>query len=224
MHSRLARLCKKLRGVLTLAFVGALAGALPGCEAAGYVADVFSPDKKTVNVTGEYFGLNNQSVAVLVSADLPVLEAYPHAPLEVSSALSEVIAANVPGVKVKDPIAVSQFQTRNIYWSTESYGKLAEKLGVNRLVVVELFKYQTRIPGNAEQYRGVIQARVEVSEADGPTPHNPSYTTDVEAAYPNYTTEGIPYANELAIRKGMLDQFAALAGGRFYDHTVQRDN
>lgn len=197
--------------------------AMTGCEAAGYIAQGIAGGEQTVDVTAEYYGLNNQSVAVLVSADLPVLASYPHAPLEVSAALSEDLAANVPGITVKDPIRVSQFQTRNIYWTTEGYGRLAQKLNVSRLIVVELLDYRTRIPGNAEQYRGVIRARVEVAEADGPRPDNPTYSTDVSVAYPTHTSQGIPNVDEKTIRKGALDLFAAMAGGRFYDHQEVRD-
>lgn len=207
---------------LQIALLVSLA-ALGGCEAAGFVAEaVAGGEAPPIKVTAEYKGLEGKSVAVVVNADLPMLYQFPQVQLEVGTAVGRAIAGNVPGVSVVDPKQVVEFQTRNIYWNTVPYGQLMKKLGVQRLVFVEMVEYRTHEPGNQAMYRGVAAARIDVAEADGKNPDNVAYSTVANVAYPPNEPEGIPDAHELTIRKGMLDLFARAVAGRFYDHEEVR--
>ncbi|MHB1155480.1 MAG: hypothetical protein ACYC26_01440 [Phycisphaerales bacterium] len=207
---------------LQIALLVSLAS-LGGCEAAGFVAEaVAGGEAPPIQVTAEYKGLEGKSVAVVVNADLPMLYQFPQVQLEVGTAVSRAIAADVPGVSVVDPKQVVEFQTRNIYWNTVPYGQLMKKLGVQRLVFVEMVEYRTHEPGNQAMYRGVAAARIDVAEADGKNPDNVVYSTVANVAYPPNEPEGIPDANELTIRKGMLDLFARAVAGRFHDHEEAR--
>ncbi len=205
--------------VLALVF----ACGLSGCNVIGWVGQSFGSDTPPlVNVTREYGGLEGQSVAVLVDVDHSVLFEYPQAGYELCAALSDQIAANVPHVKVIDARQVADFQRRNIYWPTLRYSKLAERLQVSRLVLIDVIEYRTHEPGNINLYRGVVSATVGVTEADGAKPDDRVYQVMLDVSYPPGNDLGVPDADPLTIRKGMIDLFAIQAGWKFYDHKEPR--
>jgi len=198
-------------------------GCLAGCETLGFVAHVAGGGEgPPIEVTAEYDGLDDQKVAVLVNADLPVLYQFPHAPLEITSAVNAQLADGVPGIELVNARDVVEYQHRNIYWNTATPAELMDNLDVTRLVMIDLIEFRTHEPGNTMVYRGVISARVKVFEADAAQPNNPTYGNVVSASYPPDRPEGVPEANAEAIRKGALDLFARAVAGKFHDHKVNR--
>ena len=194
---------------------------LTGCETVGFIAQGFTSEPPPINVTAEYFGLQNQTVAVLVNTDRNILLRYPQAPLEVGAALSNDLAAHVPGVRMVDPRQCYEYQVRNIYWPTDRASNIARQLGVTRLIIVELNEYRTTEPGNNTIYQGQVSTAVYVAETDGPNPDDFVYETISQVTYPKEPVP-VPDVQEVTIRKGMLDRFAASVGRRFYDHTQER--
>lgn len=213
---------RRLIATMSLCLMFAAAAIAGGCQAAGLVAYAVAGEGSKIKVEAEYEGLQDERVAVLVNADASLLYRQPYAQLEVGTAVSEAIAANVEGVTVIDPADIVAFQQRNIYWSTATYSQLADRLNVTRIVMIELREYRLHDPGNTVMYRGVASARVEVAEADSPTPDTPVYATEVATAYPPKRPEGVPDANPATIKKAMLDQFTRAVVGRFYDHKEPR--
>lgn len=196
--------------------------ALSGCELFGWVAQGIVDDSPKLTVEAEYYGLNDETVVVLVDADLETQYRYPSAQLEVCNALSRAIAANVPGARVINPQQAVEYQQRNIYWNTMTYRELAESFKVSRLVMVELVDYRSHEPGDRTMWRGQITAELCVAEADGPNPNDAEYANTVTAAYPPDQPIGVVNANELSIRKATLDLFTLAAAGKFYDHEEER--
>ena len=210
---------RQLRLIVKLTVMLAVGMQLGGCNVLGWGAQVFAPDANSmVNVTAEYRGLDNQKVAVLVDADLATMYQFPTAQLEVCAAVTQQLAGNVPGVTMIDARQVVDFQQRNIYWNTATYSDLAKRLGVTRLVLVELTEYRVNEPGNVNLFRGVMAANLSVAETDSVHPNDLAYSTHVTVAYPPNRSEGVPNADPTTIRKGTLDLFALVAGGKFFDH------
>jgi hypothetical protein len=199
--------------------IAAAMSLLVGCNVLGWGAQVFDGDAEgMVNVTAEYRGLDNQTVAVLVDADPGTLFQFPTAQLEVCAAVSQQIAGNVPGAKTIDPRQVADFQLRNIYWNTTTYSDLAQRLKVTRLVLIDLTEYRVHEPGNVNMYRGVMAANVGVAETNGTHPNDLAYRTHVQVAFPPNSPQGVPDANPRTIRKGTLDMFGLAIGGKFFPH------
>jgi hypothetical protein len=194
-----------------------------GCNVIGWAAQPFAGEKAPpISVTAEYHGLDGRSVAVVVDADHSTLYQYPTALLEVCTAVTNLIAANVPDVQTVEPRQIVDFQQRNYYWSTMQPAELAHRLGVERLVLITLTEYRTHEPGNVNLYRGVITGSLEVYETESASPNRAAYASVVTAHFPN-TNIGVPNADELTIRKGTLDLFALRAAGRFFDHEEPRE-
>ena len=106
-------------------------------------------EKKMIDVKAQYLGLADQRVAVLTSADPHLLHEYPKAPLVINKAITSRIAKNVPGVTTTIPEEIDAFQKQNPYWANMRYSELAEKLDVDRVVLIDLIEHQTHEPGNA---------------------------------------------------------------------------
>jgi len=215
-HARLGRSLGP--GLLLLAAATALAG----CQAVGFVAqgveEIAPPDK----IKAEYDGPKGQRVAVLVDADLGIMFEHPQAQVEVCQALSERLAAKVPDVTVRNPKDVIAFQNENIYWNTATYAELANRLDVDRLVLVELTEYRLHEPGNVNIWQGAIQGRIAVAETDSENPNDRVYATMVSTQYPPNEPLGVVDADQQTIRKATLDMFARRAIGKFHEHTEER--
>ena len=177
-----------------------------------------APKPSPLQVKAEYHGLQNQKVAVLVDANQALLFEHPLAQLEVCQVVSQRLAGNVAGITIVDARQVVDFQNRNIYWTTVPYSQIAQRLGVNRLVIIELTDYRLHEPGNVNVWRGVISAHVAVVEADGPRPDDLIYDAAVTVAYPPDRPLGILNSDQRTIRLATLDLFARAAAGKFYDH------
>ncbi|NBB84012.1 MAG: hypothetical protein GVY28_11480, partial [Alphaproteobacteria bacterium] len=153
------------RSLVAAALAGCL-GWAAGCEILGFAAHVAGGgEAPPIEVTAEYEGLAERTVAVLVNADLPVLYQFPQAPLEITAAVNARLADGVAGIEMVKARDVVEYQQRNIYWNTTTPAELMANLGVDRLVMIDLIEFRTHEPGNTMVYRGVISARVKVFEA-----------------------------------------------------------
>ncbi|MEM6459529.1 MAG: hypothetical protein AAF710_09080 [Planctomycetota bacterium] len=202
-------------GLLTLAPL------MGGCNVIAWGAQAARGDEDApVPVEAQYTDLVDQRVAVMVSADEFTLFRFPRATSRVGQAVSNGIAANVEGAAVSLPAQVDAFQRGNPYWITTRPSRLLDRLGVDRLVVIDLNEYRTHEAGNANVWRGVVDATVSVYEADGEDPDNRTFEAQVRAEYPEGSQFGLvsQTADEATIEAAVLQVFALRAGGLFYDH------
>ena len=140
----------------------------------------------------------------------------------VAVVVSREIAGKVPGVTVLPARQVVDFQQRNIYWNTVGYKQLAERLGVSRVVLIDLSEYRLHEPGNSNVWRGLLSGHAGVAEADSDRPNDLVYATDVTANYPPDKPLGLLNADQRTIRMATLDLFSRAVAGKFYDHTIER--
>lgn len=191
-----------------------------GCAGAGWLANAVDVDPPT-DVTAEYRGLDNQTVAVLVDADLNVQFQHPTLVLDVASLVTRKLATNVPGITMIDAAQVVDFQNRNIYWNTTPYRSLAKRLGVTRLVVIDIVEFRLHERGNVNVFKGYLNAGVGVAEADGANPNNLTYSTTMASAYPPDQRLGAVSADKRLIRLGTITLFCEGVSLKFYDHRIE---
>ena len=180
-------------------------------------------EKKMIDVKAQYLGLAGQRVAVMTSADPHLLNQYPKAPLLLNSAITARIAKHVPGVTTTIPDKIDAFQTQNPYWANMRYGELAEKLGVDKVVLIDLIEYQTHEPGNAYIWQGLVTANIGVIDAHARDPDNFVFQNTVRARYPQDSDIGLFNSDNDTIQLGLVFLFAQQGGGLFYDHQVEAD-
>lgn len=191
---------------------------LSGCAIMGVVAHGAAGPTKTVHVTAEYTGLAGKRVAVIVAADEYVLYRHPRAPLVVGQVVAGQIAGNVTGAVLTDPGEIVAFQRANPYWATLPYGELANRLGVDRVIYIDLAEYSTQEPGNKELWQGVIMANIGIIETDATYPDNFAYANAIRAAFPEGREIGVANADSATVQLGMLKIFGQKVGWLFYDH------
>jgi len=194
-----------------------------GCAAAGFVAEAVARGPKQVNIKAAYTGLESRRVAVLVTVTEATLFEYPEAPVKVGRAVSARIAANVPGSHLVTPVQIAAFQKANPHWDSVPGSALIERLGVDRLVMIDLSEYSTHEPGNAHVFRGVVVGNVDVLEGDGLDPNNAVFSHYVAIRFPEGMAVSVVAEDAPTIELGMLDQFSRAVSGRFHDHTVIRE-
>lgn len=205
---------------LALAAVLANCLCLTGCNIAAWVGQAFRADEAPVAVKANYRGLENKRVAVLVSADEYTLFRFPRSPAALGTAMSNRIQSNVAGVSVALPGEVEAFRRQNPYWVSSRPSRLLDQLGVDRLVVVELNDYRTNEQGNANVWRGVIDAVVGVYEADAEVPDDRTFEQQVRAEFPENSRFGVlsHHAERHEIETAVLERFTLYAAGQFFDH------
>lgn len=214
---------RKVLGVMLAgAGFGGVTLALGGCEGVAYVADSLGMGSMPVNVKAEYKGLENQSVAVLVSADLSTLNSYPACILEVCTAVSEGLAKAIPTVRVVRAQEVVDFQEREIYWHTYPYSKLAKRLGVTRIMLIDLVEFRSHEPGNQYVFKAVIQGKIGLAETDSTKPDDRAYETVVQAEFPPGKGPASVRQNEDTVKMAALHLFQQSVVYRFYDHKEER--
>jgi len=197
-----------------------------GCNFAGLLVAPLQdvPDRR--NVTAEYTGLQNRTVAVLVNADEVTLFGHPNADANVARAVSGRIASLVPGAQVVNPKDIIKFQQDNPYWNTLLYAELIKKLDVDRVVSVDLVDYTTNEPGNVHVMRGRVSANIGVIERAGTQtttsdPDNLAYAKLVTIEFPKESTVGVVNADRQTIELGMLDRFSREVAHLFADHVIE---
>jgi len=187
-----------------------------GCEFSSFV----TPRQQTFDVKAQYRGLEDQSVAVLVAADEYTLFRFPKAPQYTAKAVSGAIQGTVPGARLVDPKRITRFQKENPWWATMQYSHIAEQLGADRLIIIDLAEYRTREPGNAYIWRGVMSGNVAVVEADSPDPDEIVFTADIAVQFPEEGAVGVLDESDETMQLGMLKLFSRDVSRLFHDHQI----
>ena len=214
-HTRFA-----YHAIITLTLLGAVT-VLGGCNVMGWMAQGVHGDKaQKTTITAQYRGLDGSTVAVLVSASPQTGYSHPHAAGAVTQAVSARLLREIEGIDVIDPHDLELFRHRNPYWNTLPNSELARQLKVDRVVHIDLSRYETHEPGNAYQWQGVILANVGVAEAESDDPASFAFFTNVEARFPGNKRVGVVNADEATIQLGMVTAFSMKVTNLFRDHEV----
>jgi hypothetical protein len=173
---------------------------------------------KLIEVHPVYMGLEDRTVAVLVDADLATLYEHPEVSLTIATNVARRIQDNVPGAQVAAPTYVADWQFRTPQWNAMPYGEIAERLGVDRVVHIDVYEYRLHPPGNRWLWEGVCAANVGVIERDGLDPDTYADVFNVESSYPPLKGVGRDSADSNLIQTALLALFVERASWLFYTH------
>ena len=174
--------------------------------------------QKVIEVHPVYTGLEDKTVAVLVDVDIGTLYDHPEVMLTIATNIAREIQLNVPGVRVAAPNYVGEWQFRTPMWSAMPYGEIAESLGVDRVVHIDLYEYRLHPAGNRWLWDGVCAAHVGIIERDGLDPDSYADVFNVESVYPPLKGVGRDSATAELIQTGLLALFIEKTGWLFYSH------
>lgn len=199
--------------------LAAQAGCIAGSLVGGMMASYESTGESMV--FSEYQGLQDKTYAVLVTAPRSIQGEFPRLVSALTNAISSRLAgANddvlaegfVPGPRVLE------FQYTTPQWTAWSYEELIEHFQVDRLIVVDIYEFRLREPGNRYIWSGLVSSRVGVVEADTGAPNEFAFVREMRIRYPDdsgYTTGDFTQAH---VEASLQDRFANRVSWLFYDH------
>jgi hypothetical protein len=201
---------------------------LSGCELVGFIA---SAAAGTEMVAPAYKGLAGQKCAVMVWADEGVVNDYTSIQLDAAHGI-QVKLQEAARAKIDDvaditwvsPEQILQYQQNHPESRSDAVEDVAARLGVSRLIYVEIEQFQTHPNESPDLARGSMSATVEVVEvANG---HGKvAYTErNVGVISPrNCPPEGLPNLADGAVYQGTIEAFTSAVDERFVPHEVDTD-
>lgn len=206
--------------VLTSATAVAAAGLCGGCQLPSIIGNMAqnAEYQKLIEVRAKYTGLSGKTVAVLVDADLETRYEYPYLANTVAEFVTVRIGRDVPGVRVLPPAAAQEWQFRTPQWNSLPYGVMADQLGVDRIVYVDIYEYRLNPPGNRYEWDGVAAANVSIIERDALDPDTFADSFNVASKYPDKSGYGPESADRAVIQSVLLNKFVIQTAWLFFDH------
>jgi hypothetical protein len=219
------RLRRRTAVGLVAALGVSLAASLTGCQVIGFIAagaEAYQKGKPRT-VQAEYTGLAGKTFAVVVSADRMIQSDFPGVTDELTARITEHLE--------KESGASGRVRTerllRYLYdhpsWVAMPRGELAKRLGVDRLVYVELLEYQLNDPGNQYLWKGVAAGTVGVIEADSSTPDEYAFQKPLRITFPDKEGFGPGDMNASGVASVLIKRFTDRAAWLFFTHQEPGD-
>jgi hypothetical protein len=194
--------------------------ATPGCILAPLIAA--NERKGSHMVAPKYTGLTGKSFAVVVAADRSIQASYPVLVGQVTKTVSEHLTAQqdlIGASGLVPPETVLGFQYQHPQWNTWTLQKLAQELGVERLIFIDIQEFRLNEPGNQYLWKGAAGALVGVVEADSDTSESFAFSEPISVQYPTKETALSPAQAsgdqiEVMLAKRLVDRTAWL----FFEH------
>lgn len=198
---------------------------VPGCAIAGFGGALIESYRRhsTRTVAAEYTGLTGTTWAVLVMADRAIQADFP----DLIPALTARITDRLADRPQQETIAAAGYIPAdrllawlydNPHWTTLPYGELARRLGVTRLIVIEVIEFRLHEPGNAYLWSGVAAGTVGVAEADSRIPDEFAFQRAVQVEFPDQPGLGPENLPRAAVATELLRRFVDRVSWLFYTH------
>lgn len=196
------------------------ASQMSGCwiaAVAGGMAESYK-ESSTRTVEAEYLGLEGHSYAVVVAADRAIQADFP--------SLTSVITDRINGRLFQHSGATGFIPTQTgltyllnrPQWTAMPLGELAEELGVERLVFIEIWEYRLNDPGNSYLWEGVAQASVGVIDPTSALPDEFVFEKQVRVGFPDGPGFGPAEISRKVVSSALLSRLVDRASWLFYDH------
>lgn len=212
-HSPLAQ-----AGLLALA-----AGTLlvtPGCivgAAVGGMAESYHRTG-TSTIEAEYTGIAGKSFAVVATGSRMMEGENPGLTARIIQRVNDRLIVNAaPSYAIPSNDLLSVLYNTP-QWPAMTRGEVAEMLGVERLIVIEIIEYSLNEPGNQYVWDGVASVLVTVYEADNGLPDDPVFEKAIRVTFPDsrgFLRSDIP---ETAVNTEISNRIVDRVAWLFYTH------
>ena len=219
--------CQRLTRILVLLFGLGATAALTACAAVGVAAHMAPP----ATILPAYNGFAGQSVGVMVWADRGIRIDFASIQVDLASAIHKRLEEAAPKTKqlkgTTFPVQAASI-VRYQQDHPESEGapiiSIAPKLGVNRLIYIELESFTTRSDLTVDLFRGSASASVKVIEVKGSQAAIGYNESGIKVSFPpKVPREGIPNAGDAKMYTGTLDALATEITNRFLPHEEEEE-
>lgn len=197
-----------------------------GCIIAGIaaVAGKAIEDSTPNIVPAEYEGLTGKTVAVVVSADRSAQAEFPTLVFELTRRINERLAKQGQIAGYVSAADMALFMANNPQWPAMTRTDLAEALGgVERIVLVELYEFRLRDPGNRYLWNGVASGLAAVIEADSSLPEEYAFQQSFRVGFPDDSGRGPNDFGPGVVATALLQRTADRVAWLFAEHDEPRD-
>ena len=183
--------------------------ALGGCQVGGALAGKLLPPER---IKPKYVGFMGQSVGVMVWTDRGVQIDYPTLNLDLANSVQSKLMTAGSSEELKgavfpvQPASIARYQLDHPSINMKNVAEVAPRLGVTRLIYLEVGDFGTRAPASVELYRGSMTATmkiVEVTAGAGTLAYNEN---NIKVAFPPHVPEdGTPDGDDIRFYAGTID-------------------
>lgn len=193
---------------------------LAGCQIGALIGGMAASYERTGThtVAYEYGGLQGKTFAVFVSAGKEIQYEFPMLIDTFAEMISLKLAEEADASGWVPAATVRWYQARHPHWEAMRYEDISRDLGVERLVIVDLYEYRLFRPGNPYLWDGLAAAKVGVVEADSSIPNEFLFDRDVRVAFPNLSGVGPGDMSRDQVVTGLNLRFARNVCWLFYTH------
>ena|SRR5688572_1651983 len=195
-----------------------------GCSVFGVAAQALPP----MTIKPVYEGLRGQTVGVMVWADRGLRMDYPPLQIDVANSLQLKLMNSKAGqlkgttFPVK-PASIVKHQQDYPEIEAESITDVAPRLGVSRLIYIEVEDFNTRAQGSVELFRGSAEVTLRVVEVKDGVGKVAYEENGIAVTYPDKVpAEGIPNAGDRKIYIGTVDTLSSLLVRKFVPYAEER--
>ena len=196
--------------------LGVIACSAAGCAAIGLAAYKLTPPE---TIKPQYTNLVNQTVGVMVWADRGIRIDWPTLQLDLANNIQKKLQAiqtdkdekknalPLTGTTFPYPAAsIVRYQRDHPELEALPVGDVAPRLGVSRLIYVEVQTFATRSDMSVDLYRGIARANVKVFEIqDGKATMAHEWNNVVASFPPKSPPEGQPGIGDARTYAGTVD-------------------
>ncbi len=207
---------------------------IPGCALFGIVA--YAIPKPPIKPT--YVGFQDQTVAVMVWTDRGIRIDYTQIQLDTATGIQNRLTRPVDDKgKIKPmpkefkgakfpyiPASVIRYQREHPEVDGMAITEVAPRLGVTRLIYLEIEQFQTRSDNAVDLYRGTMVGTLRVVEVNNGIAKIGYEENDVRIDFPKKAREeGVPELGDAKTYAGTVSVFAQEVVNRFIEHPAEEN-
>ena len=212
-----------IRAGLKAALLGLLLPFLSGCQIFGYIASTL-PQPAT---PAKYTDLRGQSVAVMVWVTPGVKIEWPQMQLDLANSI-QVRLEQAAHAKIHElegttfphtATSIGTMQDNHPDWAFLTIDEIAPKLGVTRVIYIEIESFQTRADASVDLFRGSITGRMKEVHVENGHSIIAHSEDDLHNLFPaKGPDEGALNKTDYDMYRGTLKAFATSIGNLFVPH------
>ncbi len=221
IHGRFAL---PIRAGLKAALLGLLVlPCLSGCQLLGFAASALPAP----TIPAKYTDLRGQSVAVMVWVWPGGKIEWPQMQLDLANSIQQRLeqAAKTKVHELegttfpRSAAAIATLQDDHPDWAYQTIDDVAPKLGVSRVIYIEVENFQTRADASVDLFRGSISGRMKVMRVDHGKATIALSEDDLHNLFPpKGPDEGALNKTDYDMYRGTLKAFATSIGNLFLPH------
>ena len=169
-------------------------------------------------VEAEYSGISEHSFTVVVSANRLIEGSNPGISARLTERINNRLIQNANPTYAIPSADLLTVLYNTPQWIAMPKGEVAEMLGVERLIVLEIIEYTLHEPGNQYIWDGSCSGMVSVYESDSGFPDDPVFEKAIRVQFPDsrgFMRADIP---EAAVTTELSNRLVNRASWLFYLH------